>query len=227
MTHSRNSLRSESRSLTLYGHPTLRAVTERTFRTATPPPDLTVSEWADEFRRLSPEASAEPGRWSTSRAEYQRGMMDAISDPRVDQVVFMTSAQVGKTEIINNICAYHISQDPAPMLVVQPTLEMAKSWSQERLSPMIRDTESLSGLIADPRTRDSGNTVLHKLFPGGHISIAGANSPAGLASRPIRIVLCDEVDRYPVSAGTEGSLPRMRRVSGFELEKRPMAKRQA
>jgi phage terminase large subunit GpA-like protein len=131
-------------------------------------------------------------------------MMDAISDPRIEQVVFMTSAQVGKTEIINNICAYHISQDPAPMLVVQPTLEMAKSWSQERLSPMIRDTESLAVLIADPRTRDSGNTMLHKLFPGGHISIAGANSPVGLASRPIRIVLCDEVDRYPVSAGTEG-----------------------
>ena len=179
-------------------------ITTKALRTATPPPDLTVSEWADEFRRLSPEASAEPGRWATSRAEYQRGMMDAISDPLVEQVVFMTSAQIGKTEIINNICAYHISQDAAPMLVVQPTLEMAKSWSQERLSPMIRDTETLSDLIADPRTRDSGNTMLHKLFPGGHISIAGANSPAGLASRPIRIVLCDEVDRYPVSAGTEG-----------------------
>ena len=182
----------------------MKMVTERTFRAAAPPPDLTISEWADEYRRLSPEASAEPGRWSTSRAEYQRGMMDAVSDPQIEQVVFMTSAQVGKTEIINNICGYHIQQDPAPMLVVQPTLEMGKSWSQERLSPMVRDTPGLSSLIADPRSRDSGNTLLHKIFPGGHISIAGANSPAGLASRPIRIVLCDEVDRYPVSAGTEG-----------------------
>ena len=179
-------------------------VTEKTLRALAPPPDLTISEWADEFRRLSPEASAEPGRWSTSRAEYQRGMMDAVSDPRIEQIVFMTSAQVGKTEIINNICGYHIQQDPSPILVVQPTLEMAKSWSQERLAPMVRDTTGISDLIADPRTRDSGNTVLHKLFPGGHISIAGANSPAGLASRPIRIVLCDEVDRYPISAGTEG-----------------------
>ena len=172
--------------------------------TAAPPPDLTISEWADEFRRLSPEASAEPGRWITARAEYQRGMMDAISDPRIEQIVFMTGAQIGKTEIINNIVGYHIHQDPAPMLIVQPTLEMAKAWSQERLAPMLRDTEALSSLIADPRARDSGNTMLHKVFNGGHLSIAGANSPAGLASRPIRIVLCDEVDRYPVSAGSEG-----------------------
>jgi phage terminase large subunit GpA-like protein len=177
---------------------------KKALRVATPPPDLTVSEWADEFRRLSPEASAEPGKWSTARAEYQRGMMDAVSDPRAETVVFMTSSQIGKTEIVNNICAYHISQDAAPVLVVQPTLEMAKSWSQERLAPMIRDTDSLSGLIADSRTRDSGNTMLHKVFPNGHLSIVGANSAAGLASRPIRIVLMDEVDRYPLSAGAEG-----------------------
>ena len=130
-------------------------VMKKALRVATPPPDLTVSEWADEYRRLSPEASAEPGKWSTARAEYQRGMMDAVSDPRAETVVFMTSSQIGKTEIVNNICAYHISQDAAPVLVVQPTLEMAKSWSQERLAPMIRDTDSLSGLIADNRTRDS------------------------------------------------------------------------
>lgn len=130
--------------------------------------------------------------------------MDAISDPKIENVVFMTGAQIGKTEIINNIVGYHVHQDPAPMLIVQPTLEMAKSWSQERLAPMLRDTDVLSNIIADPRARDSGNTMLHKVFAGGHLSIAGANSPAGLASRPIRIVLCDEVDRYPVSAGTEG-----------------------
>jgi len=173
-------------------------------KTAAPPPDFTISEWADEHRRLSPEASAEAGRWSTSRAEYQRGMMDAVSDPRIEQVVLMTSAQIGKTEIINNICGYHIHQDAAPMLVVQPTLEMAKSWSQERFAPMIRDSDVLANIIGDPRARDSGNTMLHKIFRGGHISIAGANSPSGLASRPIRVVLCDEVDRYPLSAGTEG-----------------------
>lgn len=182
----------------------LKKVTMQALKTAAPPPDLTISEWADEYRRLSPEASAEAGKWSTARAEYQRGMMDAVSDPTIEQVVLMTSAQIGKTEIINNISGYHIHQDAAPMLVVQPTLEMAKSWSQERFAPMIRDSDVLSDIIGDPRARDSGNTMLHKIFRGGHISIAGANSPSGLASRPIRIVLCDEVDRYPLSAGTEG-----------------------
>ena len=182
----------------------LKKVTMQALKKAAPPPDLTISEWADEYRRLSPEASAEAGKWSTARAEYQRGMMDAVSDPTIEQVVLMTSAQIGKTEIINNISGYHIHQDAAPMLVVQPTLEMAKSWSQERFAPMIRDSDVLSDIIGDPRARDSGNTMLHKIFRGGHISIAGANSPSGLASRPIRIVLCDEVDRYPLSAGTEG-----------------------
>lgn len=130
--------------------------------------------------------------------------MDAVNDPRVREVVVMKSAQVGWTEILGNVVGYHIDRDPAPMLLIQPTLDMGESWSKDRLSPMVRDTPALRGKIKDARSRDSGNTLLHKQFPGGHITIAGANSPASLASRPIRVVLCDEVDRYPASAGTEG-----------------------
>ena len=81
---------------------------------------------------------------------------------------------------------------------------MAGAFSKDRMAPMLRDTPALRGLVKDARARDSGNTMLHKTFPGGHITMTGANSPAGLASRPIRIVLCDEIDRYPESAGTEG-----------------------
>ncbi len=169
-----------------------------------PPPDLTITEWADLYRKISPEASAEPGKWITDRAPYQRGMMDAISDERYERIIMMTSAQIGKTEIILNTLGYYIDKEPSPILLINPTLEMGESFSKDRLAPMIRDTECLRGKIKDPRTRDSGNTLLHKKFPGGHITIAGANSPAGLASRPIRILLCDEVDRYPFSAGTEG-----------------------
>lgn len=116
----------------------------------------------------------------------------------------MSSSQCGKTEICNNLVGYHIAQDPSPILVVQPTLDMAQTWSKDRLAPMLRDSPSLSSLVKDPRSRDSGNTTLHKIFPGGHITACGANSPSSLASRPIRVVLCDEVDRYPVSAGSEG-----------------------
>jgi phage terminase large subunit GpA-like protein len=111
---------------------------------------------------------------------------------------------VGKTELINNVVGYHIHQDPAPMLVVQPTLEMAQTWSKDRLAPAVRDTPVLASRIKDPRSRDSGNTTLHKVFAGGHVTACGANSPSSLASRPCRLILCDEVDRYPPSAGTEG-----------------------
>jgi phage terminase large subunit GpA-like protein len=169
-----------------------------------PPPRLTVSEWADAHRKLSPESSAEPGQWVTARAEYQRGIMDAVNDPTVETVVVMSSAQVGKTEALNNIVGYFIDQDPAPMLLVQPTLDMAQAWSKDRLAPMLRDSPRLQDKVRDVRSRDAGNTILHKTFPGGHITMAGANSAASLASRPVRVVLCDEVDRYPVSAGTEG-----------------------
>jgi len=131
-------------------------------------------------------------------------MMQAISDPTIENVVFMTGAQVGKTEIINNAIGYYIDNQPSPMLVVQPTLEMAKMWSNDRLAPMLRDTPVLKNAVADARTRDSGNTIYQKSFAGGYIAIVGANSAAGLASRPVRCVFLDEVDRYPISAGSEG-----------------------
>jgi phage terminase large subunit GpA-like protein len=153
---------------------------------------------------LSRESSAEPGKWQTATAEYQRGMMDAIGDPAVREIWVMKSAQIGWTEILGNAVGYFIDQDPSPMLLIQPTLDMAEAWSKDRFAPMLRDTPALRGLVKDARARDSGNTMLHKQFPGGHVTMAGANSPASLASRPVRVVLCDEVDRYPVSAGTEG-----------------------
>lgn len=181
-----------------------RQVRHTIARACAPPPRLTVSEWADAERMLSPESSSEPGKWSTSRVEPARGVMDAFSDPRVEKVTAMVCTQVLKTEALNNVVAYHVCQDPAPMMVLQPTIAMAESWSKDRLTPMLRDTPALKGKIGDPRSRDSENTILHKTFTGGHITMAGANSPASLASRPIRVVLCDEVDRYPLSAGKEG-----------------------
>ena len=169
-----------------------------------PPPELTISDWSDANRRLSSEASAEPGQWRTSRAEYQRGIMDAISDGSVESVVIMSAAQCGKTECLLGTVGYYIDQDPAPIMVVMPTERDAEAWSKDRFSPMARDTPCLAGRIADPKSRDGSNKILHKRFPGGHLTIVGANAPSGLASRPIRILLCDEVDRYPFSAGAEG-----------------------
>src|SRR5690606_39895857 len=112
---------------------------------------------------------------------------------------------VRKPEVINNTIGYYIDVDPRPMLLVQPTLESAEHYSQRRIAPMIRDTEVLAAKGSDSKTRDSNNTILMKSFPGGFLAIGGANSPAGLASRPIRVLLCDEADRFPDSAGGEGA----------------------
>ena len=131
--------------------------------------------------------------------------MDACSDPEIREVVVMAGAQLGKSEAILNIIGYHIENDPSPILVLQPTVEMAQSFSKDRVANgLIRSTPSLRDKVRDPRSRDSGNTTLHKIFPGGALTLTGANSAASLASRPIRLVLCDECDRYPTSAGSEG-----------------------
>ncbi|MBI2603237.1 MAG: phage terminase large subunit family protein [Deltaproteobacteria bacterium] len=170
-----------------------------------PPPKLTISEWADRYRKLSRESSAEPGQWKTDRAPYQKSMMDAVSNPRVRTIVLMTASQIGKSCLLENVIGYFICYDPSPILLVQPTLQMSQAFSKDRLSPLARDTPILHGKLQHARTKDGSNTVLHKTFPGGHITLSGANSPASLASRPIRILLCDEVDRWPLTAGTEGS----------------------
>lgn len=182
----------------------LLSVELQTREVASPPSMLSLAQWAEENLMLSAEDSAEPGRYQTSRAPYQRGILDAVGDPTCEQVVVMSSAQVGKTLLAKAVIGYYIDQDPSPILFVTYSLDMAETFSKDRLAPMVRDTECLRGKIADPRSRDSGNTILHKRFPGGHITMVGANAPGGLASRPVRIVICDEVDRYPASAGTEG-----------------------
>jgi phage terminase large subunit GpA-like protein len=169
-----------------------------------PPPLLTVSAWADQNRMLSSESNVGGGRWQTDRAPYQRGMMDAANEPGVRRIVYLCSSQIGKTECINNLLGYFVTFDPASVLFVWPTLETAKRWSKQRLAPMLRDTPCLRGKVKDARSRDAENATLHKIFPGGQIIIAGANSPSSLASMPIRILLCDEVDRFPPSAGPEG-----------------------
>lgn len=168
-----------------------------------PPPELTLSEWADRYRMLSAENSANPGRWHTDKAPYQREIMDAIGDPHTRKVVIMSAAQIGKTAMLMNMLGYYMHYFPAPVLVIEPTLEMAQTFSKDFFAPMLRDTPVLRDLV-DTKSRYSGNTILKKNFPGGHVTIVGANSAAGLAMRPIKVVLADEVDRYPASAGTEG-----------------------
>jgi phage terminase large subunit GpA-like protein len=196
--------------LNLVTHPTAKQAWRSrrgklTRATLSPPPRLTGSEWADRYRYLSRENSASPGRFRVDRVPYLREILDVCTDRHTIEAVVMKGAQVAFTEgVVNNVLGYHIDQDPAPVLVVQPTLEDAENWSKEKLAPMLRDTPRLRGKVKDVKSRDSGNTILAKSYPGGHLGIVGANAPRGLSARPRRVILFDEIDRYGDSAGTEG-----------------------
>jgi len=163
-----------------------------------PDPPLTVSEWADRYRVLSQRAASEPGRWRTSRTPYLREIMDCLSPSSpVERVVLCKGAQVGGTECGNNWIGYVIHQAPGPMMAVSPTVELAKRNLKQRIDPLIEESEALKGLVKERRSRDSGNTVLSKDFPGGVLVLTGANSAVGLRSIPARYLFLDEVDGYP------------------------------
>ncbi len=134
-----------------------------------------------------------------------REVMDCFTDPLVERIVCKFASQTSKTEgAVLNPVGYFVDQDPAHILIVEPREFDAKKVSKKRLAPMIRDTICLREKIKDPRARDSSNTILEKEFPGGSLTLAGANSPAGIAGDPIRILLFNEVSRFPASAGAEG-----------------------
>ncbi|MCI0600041.1 MAG: phage terminase large subunit family protein [Beijerinckiaceae bacterium] len=171
----------------------------------TPDPALTISQWADRHRYLSPRDSAEPGRYRTGRTPYMRAIMDALSPAHpARRVVFMKSAQVGATTAGSNWIGYVIHHAPGPMLAVQPTVELAKRFSRQRIDPLIAESPALRDRVKPQRARDGGNTMLSKEFPAGLLVITGANSAVGLRSMPARYLFLDEIDAYPPSADEEG-----------------------
>ena len=168
-----------------------------------PPPALSVSQWAEANRHLSSEASAKRGNWRSW--PFQREPLDCASPSHpCETLVLMCAAQMLKTELGLNLTGCVVATDPGPILFVEPREADAETLSKDRLAPMIRDCPSLKARFVESKSRDSGNTVLHKRFVGGHITIVGAQTPSGLAMRPIRYLILDEVDRYPLSAGSEG-----------------------
>lgn len=181
-----------------------RGILELRAKIMKPNPRLNLVEWADEYRYLSPESSSTPGKWSTDLVEAARGPMMAVTEPGVKKITVMGPTQLLKTEFINNVVGFFMSQDPAPIIVMQPIEKLADTWAMDRLEPMIRDTPILRGLVRDKRERDSGNMKLHKSFPGGHVTVVSAGSPSDVASRPVRVVLMDEIDKYK-SSGSEGN----------------------
>jgi phage terminase large subunit GpA-like protein len=180
-------------------------VRRRAGRMLRPPPQLTVSAWADRHRILGSRASSEPGPWRTARTPYLKDVMDALSASHpARRVVFMKGAQVGATESGNCWLGYILHHVPAPILAVQPTVELAKRFSRQRVDPLVEETPALRERVAPARARDSGNTLLSKEFPGGILVLTGANSAVGLRSMTARFLFLDEVDAYPGDVEGEG-----------------------
>lgn len=171
----------------------------------TPDPLFSVSEWADRHRVLSTREAAEAGRYRTSRVPPMKAIMDAMSLSHPAQtVVVMKASQAGFTEAANNWIGYVIHHAPGPMMAVQPTVELAKRFSKQRIDSLIEQSPAIREKVSPARDRDSGNTMLAKEFPGGILVMTGANSAPGLRSMPARYLFLDEVDSYPASAGNEG-----------------------
>lgn len=170
-----------------------------------PDPRLTVSEWADQHRMLSSVASAEPGRWRTSRTPYLREIMDCLSvTSPVHTVVFVAGAQLGKTETGNNWIGYTIHHAPGPMLCLMPTDQTAEDNVRTRIDPLIESTPAIRERVPRRGAKEGGNTLNRKDFPGGTLVIRGANSPSNLRSLPIAKLFADEVDAYELDLGGEG-----------------------
>ncbi|MCI8315200.1 MAG: phage terminase large subunit family protein [Lachnospiraceae bacterium] len=186
-----------------------------------PKEPMTISEWADKYMVL-PKGSNEEGRFSSESIPYQKVIMDSITDPEVTDVVVMSSSQVGKTTILMCGIAYYIDYESATQILVLPTIKDAEKFSKTRFAQVIADIPQLACKVADPKSRNSNNTILLKSYPGGSIAISGANSPSSLASDPRRIVWMDEVDRFPESAGTEGNPIKLaeKRATSFWNKKR-------
>ena len=175
---------------------------------ATPPPSLTVSEWA-EANRILPETSAGPGaRWRNETAPYLTGIMDAVLEPGVKKCALMKAHQSGGSEFLHNVIGYFIEHDPCPMLFVHPTVEVAEEWSKERLADMIRSTPALHAAVRDRRqargSQAGESTLSYKTFPGGFLALGGANTPNTFARRSVAKAFGDDVDRWPHVVGEEG-----------------------
>lgn len=175
---------------------------------AAPRKAVTVSEWADEKRVLTGKGSGEPGRYRTARTPFWREPMDCLSaGSRVTDIVIECSSQIGKTDgIIINLVGYVMDHAPCPMMVMLPTIEMRDAWKVQKLNPLLTDTPVIRDLLGGLRSRDAANSKDMIDFPGGVLFLAGGNSPNSYAQRSVRIIVMDDLDRFPPEVGQEGDV---------------------
>ncbi|EJA5115393.1 phage terminase large subunit family protein, partial [Salmonella enterica] len=195
------------------------------FRALRPKSRLTVSEWADKYRHVAPGTSPEPGPWRTSRVPYLREPMDVIGDADTETVVMQCSSQIGKSEMQLNVMGYFTDQEPSPQLMIYPTVEAAEAFSKERIDPTFKYSPGLKNKLREGKegrgaAKKSSTTIRMKHYAGGYVALVGANSPAGLASRPVRILLADEIDRYGVTQEGDPLKLGIQRTTNFHNRKK-------
>lgn len=157
-----------------------------------PPEELTVSEWAGKYRFLDERSSSMPGKWKNEMTPYLVGIMDEFNSYQTEKIVFCKCTQLGGTEALNNMICFSVAQDPAPMMIVYPTSELADSVVEQRIKPMLKASKETK-----KHFKERNSTKKELQFDNMYISIVGSNSPSELASRPIRYLFLDEVDKYP------------------------------
>lgn len=163
-----------------------------------PPEDISVSEWAEKYRVLDSKSSALPGPWRNEKTPYLVGVMDEFCNFDTEEIVFVKPTQVGGTECLQNMLGWVIQQDPSPTMVVYPSDLLAESISANRIQPMIRASAPLR-----KRWKESESSRLEMQFDGMYMSLVGSNSPANLASKAIKFLFLDEVDKYPGASKKE------------------------
>jgi phage terminase large subunit GpA-like protein len=182
-----------------------------------PPARLSVAAWADTYRQLAKSAGSRGGQWSTADVEAARGAMLAVTEPGVHIITAMVCTQLMKTALLENVFGYFAHLDPCPMLLLQPKDDAAEQFSKERITPMVRATPALRELIGTSKTRNGSETILFKEFRGGFLALAGAGSPDNLARRPIRVLLSDEIDKYPTTREGDPIMLAEERTASFDL----------
>lgn len=180
------------------------AVLQQAFALFAPPEKISVSQHAQKKRWVSSETSNDSGPWDNERTPYLVEIMDCFTDPEVEEIVFMKPARIGGTEVINNAIGYYVDVDPCPIIYGQQVEALAERYSKKIFTPMVRDNPHLSSKISLTRSRSSDNTILEKSFPGGDITFVGANSHTGMRMVTKRIIIGDDIDGFPLSAGKEG-----------------------
>lgn len=171
-----------------------------------PDPLMDIDEWADKNRILSSVSSSEPGPYKTSRIPFMREIYKCLSPSSpIEEVIVQKGAQLGFTETGCNWLGFIIDVTSGPVMAVQPTVDMAKRYSKQRVAQLIETCDRIKDKVKEARTRDSGNTILAKEFPGGILVMTGANSATGLRSLSARFLFLDEIDAYPDNLDEEGS----------------------